>query len=98
MLLIQFEGSLVDYIKFQARYSIPIDLNDGELTLIAYKFLYGENAVEQFISDGHSKSNKSVENYLSTLRKKGLIIGKGLNPDLYLTKDSSQHVYTFKTI
>ena len=93
---IQFTGSLVDYIKFQAQHCVPFGLNDGELTLIAYIFLYNDQAIDKFIQDGHSKSHKSMENYMSTLRKKGLIIGKGLTPELYLSKDPTDHYYTFK--
>ena len=93
---IQFEGSLVDYIKFQVRYCVPLDLSEGELTLVAYIFLYKDQATDKLLLDGRSKSHKSVENYMSSLRKKSLIIGKGLNPELYLSKDSTNHVYTFK--
>ena len=92
---IQFRGSMLDFVKFQAQHSVPFHLNDGEVTLVAYMFLYGDKAVERFIADGHSRSEKSVENYMSTLRKKGLVTGKVLIPELYLSTEHVDHVFTF---
>jgi hypothetical protein len=107
MVQIEFTGDRLRYIKFQIRYSLPeylieggmrspFEVNEGELTLLAYMVMYKEAAVETFLSHGHSKSQKSVENYLSGLRKKGLVVGKEINPDLYISLSPEGHVYTFK--
>lgn len=95
--MVPFRGSLVDYVKFQVRHTVPLVLSDTDLTLLAYIFLYKDRAQEMFLDDGHSKSDKSVENYISRFRKIGLIVGKlDLHPNLYLSTNPADHIYTFE--
>lgn len=88
--------SLVEFVKFQFRYiASGINLGDGELTLLAYVYLY-DDFMEKFMADGHSRSKVSVGNYVTRLKKEGLMIStKELNPDLVLTKDPSKFIYYF---
>lgn len=97
-LVITFQGSELDFLKFQIRYSVPLSLSEGEITLLAYLFLHREKAKEKFLSSGHSKSAYSVDNYLSKFRKLGLLTGTTLNPKLYLTTSADSHIYAFKVI
>ena len=91
--MVPFRGSLVEYIKFQVRHTVPLALNDTDLTLIAYIFLYKEDAQAKFLDDGHSKSEKSVENYISRFRKIGLVVDKiSLHPNLYISTNPSDHI------
>lgn len=98
-LIVPFQGTKLEFVKFQIHNSVPSLLNDGEATLLAYLFLYPFVAKWKFIEDGHSKSDKSVDNYLSSLRKKGLVVGKGnstaINPDLYLSESPENMIFTF---
>jgi hypothetical protein len=96
---IVFSGTKLDFVRFQAQHSVPFHLSEGEITLIAYLFLYKESAVKKMLADGNSKSEKSVNNYLSSLRKKGVVIGKGLAPGLYLSESPTEpvpHIFTFE--
>lgn len=96
-MVVPFRGSLVDYVKFQVRHTMFLHLNDTDITLIAYLFLYKDDAQAKFLDDGHSKSEKSVENYISRFRRIGLVTEKSiLHPGLYLTTDASNHIYTFE--
>lgn len=97
-LSITFRGSLLDYLRFQIRHSIPLPLSEGEITLIAYLHLYKEKASEKYRQDGHSKSEKSVDNYISKFRKDGLVFGNLLNPQLYLSSSPNDHIYNFEVI
>lgn len=92
---IKFTGTKLDFIKFQVRHSIPTHLSEGEIELIAYLFLYKELAVRKMLEDGCSKSEKSLNNYLSSLRKKGVVIGKSLVSGLYLSETPDRHYFTF---
>jgi len=95
LLVVAFKGTLMEYLKFQIRHCIPLSLSDGKITLLAYLHLYKEAAVEKFLTDGHSKSKQSVENYLSDFRKEGLMNGNELNTAIHLTTDPTNYVYTF---
>lgn len=92
---VEFHGTKLDFVKFQARHSIPVHLSDGEITLVAYIFLYGKDAVTKFIEDGHSRSEKSVSNYMTSLRHKGVVAGRDLVDGLYLSETPYNHFFTF---
>lgn len=100
IVVIPFQGSKLDFVKFQIIHSVPVNMNDGEATLLAYLYLYPSSAKIKFLNDGHSSSEKSVENYLSSLRRKGVVVGKGnstaIHPDLYLSSDPSNMVFTYQ--
>lgn len=95
---VKFRGTKLDFVRFQARHSIPLQLSDGEIDLVAYLFLYQDDAVKKFLEDGHSKSEKSVKNYLSTLRGKGVVVGNHLVSGLadLLVEDPSNRFFTFE--
>ena len=88
--------SLLEFIKFQLKYIIPVPLSEGELTLLAYVHLYDSNYAAKFITDGHSRSSKSVDNYVGKLRKEGILThDKKLNPQIALTQDPTKFLYFF---
>lgn len=100
---VTFTGSKLDFLRFQARHSAPFHLNDGELTLIAYLFLYKEQAVKKVFEDGHFKSVKSAGNYMTTLRGKGVVVGDRLVQGLadLLVEDPTEpeiRFFTFKIV
>ena len=87
---------MLEFIKFQLRHIIPITLSEGELTLGAYIFLFDRVFLEKYMEDGHSRSTKSVENYVSKLKKLGIITQeRKLNPDIYITKDPTKFIHFF---
>ena len=53
------------------------DLCNQELDMLTYIYIYGPDAKEKFIENGKSVSSNSVQNLITSLRKKGLINGKG---------------------
>ena len=93
---IRYAGTKLDFVRFQARHAIPVHLSEGEITLVAYLFLFKDLAVGKLLSDGHSKSEKSVLNYMSSLRKKGIVVGKALTEGLYLSENPDKHYFTFE--
>lgn len=63
-----------DLVKFQLRYTLEqYRINESELTVLAYVYLYGKQAVTKLINIEFSKSEKSIENIISKYRKKGII-------------------------
>lgn len=63
----------LEYVKFQIKYRLTEQVSNGLLTLMAYIFLYPKNFKKKFMADGHSSSSQSVDNYVSTIRKMGLL-------------------------
>ena len=88
----------LEFLKFQLKYIIRTVLSEGEITLLAYIYLYGDKYAERFISAGESRSRKSIENYVGKLKKIGILTkGCRLHPDLVLTTDPSSFIYIFET-
>ena len=88
--------SLLEFLKFQLKYIVPLTLNDGQLTLLAYIKLHGEDCVNKYMADGHSRSTKSVDNYLCELRKLGILTKENkLHPGLALTEDPTRFIHFF---
>jgi len=101
MELITYTGTKLDFLTFQIRCAMPkgLHLNDGEVTLLAYLFLFKGSGPHQFVEDGHSKSIKSTDNYLSSLRRKGLVVGKtDINPELFLAEDPANYLFAFQIV
>lgn len=95
---IAFSGTRLDFVKFQVRHSVPAHLSDGEITLVAYIHLYGDEAATKFMEDGHSRSEKSVGNYMTMLRQKGVVTGKKIVDGLYLSDTPHNHFFTFDVV
>ena len=68
-------------------------LNNSHLRILAYYHLY-EEPIDKLLEDNCFSSRKSIENYVSELRKLGILVGKGrksvtkLNPSIRLLDES----------
>jgi len=77
-----------ELIKFQLRWILKdkIELNDTQLSTLAYVYLYKYEAPSKMVADNIGKSEKSIENIISIFRKTGLIEGlrsnTRLNPNI----------------
>lgn len=74
----------IELIKFQIKWILHsnLELNDKDLTILAYVYLYKAKAIDCMLRDNISKSRKSLENYISKFRKLTLIEGLGDNTKL----------------
>jgi hypothetical protein len=82
---------LVDFLKFQLGLTLPnSNLSDAHKTVLVYYYLHS-SPITELVKDGHFKSEKSAQNYVSDLRKPGLLVGKGaktkVNPRIKLKKE-----------
>lgn len=68
---------LKELIEFQLNWILRgvMEVNHKELKALTYVYLYGNKAPEMMVQDRLTRSEKSIENIISTFRKKGLIIG-----------------------
>lgn len=68
--------SPVKFIQFQLDLYLHenLGITDTQKLMIAYFFLY-DNPIKKLVQDGHFKSGKSAQNYVSALRKEGILIG-----------------------
>ena len=71
------EMSKVDLTKFQLEYALRgiLKLSKTELDVLAYVFLHGRKAVEIMKEREIVMHEKTVENYITGFRKKGIIVG-----------------------
>ena len=91
--------SMLEFVKFQLRHIIPVTLSEGEITLAAYIHLHDLSFMDKYMSDGHSRSTKSVENYVSKLKKLGILTqDRRLNPEICLTKDPTRYIHFFNIV
>lgn len=105
-LQIEYFFTETDYIKTQLICTLWSTnyphISDGKLTLLAYIYLYGDNAIQKFVQDGHSKSISSVNNYIVDLKKAGdwyppLLSSDGkLNPGITILPDPSISTFLFR--
>ena len=65
-----------EIIRLQLELSTK-DLCNQELDMLTYIYIYGSEAKDKFIENGKSVSSNSVQNLVTSLRKKNLINGKG---------------------
>lgn len=102
----EYKVSPVEFYRKQLE-SICPDVKNTKLTILAYLYHYGyQEALKKILEDGIVISLSSLYNFISALRKEGLIIGYEediqLVPEiklcddnhviiLTLTKDSSKH-------
>lgn len=80
--------STVDSIVFQLGVMFPqTKLTDTHLKCVAYYYLYSD-ALDKLVEAKVFKNSKSGQNYVSDLRKAGLLVGKGketkVNPKIKL--------------
>lgn len=93
----------VDFYKFQLRTYLPrVKLNDTEQAVVVYYYLH-ENPIQELLKDGVFKSHKSVENYVSRLRKQGLLVGKGkvktrVNPQIKFYDEDFEITITVRNV
>lgn len=67
----------VEFFKFQLNLFIPKSgLNEGQKDVLIYYYLY-ENPITKLVQDKRFKSEQSCNNYVTYLRKKGFLVGKG---------------------
>lgn len=87
----------IDWIKLQLHIIINCTekgcvLNDTDLLLLSYVKHYGiEQGRKMFRTDEISISVNSINNSLSRLRKKGLLINNELNPKIIL-KETDENI------
>lgn len=69
--------NLIELITFQLDYILlDYKLKDADIKVLAYIYIYGDNAVKHVLKDNVLGSAKTVENYISSLRKVGLVHGR----------------------
>jgi len=97
--------SKVDLIAFQLRYILrPKVLNDTELMLLAYIFLYRHKAIDVSLKEGRLplKNRNSVSNMITGFRKDGLVHGTGkktkLHPHIKPILDDISFTIEFKLL
>lgn len=65
-----------ELVRFQLQYTLEqYDIADTELTVLAYIYLYGRDAIQKLLDDTILKSKKSIENIITKYRKEGIIHG-----------------------
>ena len=70
------EVSLVELITFQLEYILmDYEVKEAEIKVLAYIYIYGNDAPKYVVKDKILGRIKTVENYISTLRKLGLVHG-----------------------
>lgn len=84
----------VEFYKFQiGLFLSKVILTDTQKSVLVYFYLYPD-PVSKLVIEGLFKSEKSVQNYVSELRKKKLLVGKGkatkINPSINLKTESFQ--------
>lgn len=63
-----------DLVKFQLRFTLEqYRINDSDLTVLSYIYIYEDKAVDKLLEIGFSKSEKSIQNTISKYRKKGIV-------------------------
>ena len=94
----------IDWIKLQLHIIINCTekgcvLNDTDLLLLSYVKHYGiEQGRKMFRTDEISISVNSINNSLSRLRKKGLLINNELNPKIILKETDEKSLGLTKKI
>lgn len=92
----------IDLIKFQIKWILHpnIILNDKDLTILAYVYLYKGDAIEKMLEKNISKSYKSLENYISKFRKLTLVEGfkehTMLNPNIRIALGNISYTIRFQ--
>lgn len=97
----------IEFIKYQLNFIINVPiyvLNDTNLTVLAYVYMYGSKAKNKIVSDRILMSFNSCVNYMSTLKRQGYLIadpenktGFVLNPKLkILDEDYTQLIIVRK--
>ena len=70
-----YDVSPVEFYRIQLGF-ICKDVNETKLTILAYLYYYGyQEAVRKILEDRIVVSMSSLYNFISTLRKEGLVVG-----------------------
>lgn len=71
------ELNKINLVKFQLEYALRgiLKLSKTELDVLAYVYLHGRKAVEIMKEKDIVQHEKTVENYITGFRKKGVIVG-----------------------
>lgn len=67
-----------ELVAFQLNYILrKMKLNETQLRVLAYVYLYGHDTADRLYREGFTKSARSVYNSISDFRKLKLVVGKG---------------------
>lgn len=81
----EFNVSPVEFYRIQLSF-ICRDVNPTKITILAYLYYYGyKEGVKRILDDKIVVSMSSLYNFISTLRKEGLIVG--YQEDIKLVED-----------
>ena len=85
----------IEFIKFQLNQSINVPilvLNDTNLTILAYIYVYGKDAKSMIVGHRILTNVNSCVNYFSQLKAQGYIIQEDkvyyLNPKIYICTEN----------
>ncbi len=68
--------NMIELITFQLEYILmDYRLKKTQLKILAYVYVYGTGAITELIKEGLLTNAKTAENYISGLRKLGLVHG-----------------------
>lgn len=77
--------SLEELVSFQLGYILrEFSFNKTELLVLSYIYLYKDDATSKLQADKVLGSYQTIKNYMSNLRKTGLIIENRLHPQIKL--------------
>lgn len=86
-----------ELVSFQLKFTLrKFNFNDTELLVLAYIYLHGDLATDKILGDKVLGSYQTVKNYMSKLRKSGVIVGEKLHPNIKVFEESLE--YTFELI
>lgn len=96
------EVNKLELVEFQLKYILHElkSITKTELKILAYLFIYKTNVVDKVVEDQLLTSRKSTENYISGLRKKGIVVGTGqytkLNPAINIVEENLEFTIKLK--
>lgn len=84
-----------EIVQFQLRFTLrAFGFNDTELLVLSYIAVHGDSATEKILRDKVLGSYQTVKNYLSVLRKTGVLQGNNIHPNIKVFQEDLE--YTIK--
>lgn len=91
------EMSREEIIKFQLSFILrQFKFNDTQLLILAYLYLHQDDATDKLLDDGILGSYQTVKNYISRLRKTGLVHGNKLHPKIKVFEEDLEYTIKLK--
>lgn len=89
---IPLKVSKEELVQFQLKFILrAFNFNDTELFVLAYIAVHGDQATDKILKDKILGSYQTVKNYISRLRKTGVILENNIHPKIKVFEENLEY-------